>query len=333
MYNCVVGGIGLLFNSILEVVGATFDGGYHLSINDLNDFQKSMVEELKHQLFKDLDRMIPINDLSTVATPVIATNLYGKLNQNSSSDAKEHMERVDDQLLIDQNVDLQVKGYPNDVSKCLHNERRCSTYRRKRIIIKRQVKVNMGIEVAPDDGYIWRKHGQKEILGSKYPRHYYRCNFKQTAGCRALKQVQRSDEDPSVFHVSYIGEHTCHTVLSNNHSSTATDSASIITDNHFEYIKRPQILGSKKKDESSYTLVEPEIRSLRNSGPSTAAESTSTITDNSLGLNYRKKDEVSFAFIEPELRSLSQAEYSTITDLFPWTESYEEAFTTQNTHE
>lgn len=40
MYNCVVGGIGLLFNSILEVVGATFDGDNHLSINYLNDVHK-----------------------------------------------------------------------------------------------------------------------------------------------------------------------------------------------------------------------------------------------------------------------------------------------------
>ena len=33
-------GIGILFNSILEVVGATFDGENYLSINVLDDFQK-----------------------------------------------------------------------------------------------------------------------------------------------------------------------------------------------------------------------------------------------------------------------------------------------------
>ncbi|KAK9070927.1 hypothetical protein SSX86_009495 [Deinandra increscens subsp. villosa] len=77
MYSCVADDIGLLFNSVLEVVGATFDGENHLFMNELNDFQKSMVEGLKHQVFKDLDGMIPIDDLSTVATPVLAANLRG----------------------------------------------------------------------------------------------------------------------------------------------------------------------------------------------------------------------------------------------------------------
>ncbi|KAJ0529971.1 putative CALMODULIN-BINDING PROTEIN60 [Helianthus annuus] len=78
MYSCV-DGIGLLFNSILELVGATFDGENHLSMNQLNDFQKSMVEGLKHQFYKELDGMIPIDDLSVVATPVLGVNFHDKL--------------------------------------------------------------------------------------------------------------------------------------------------------------------------------------------------------------------------------------------------------------
>ncbi|KAK3420734.1 hypothetical protein EUGRSUZ_J02653, partial [Eucalyptus grandis] len=59
----------------------------------------------------------------------------------------------------------------------------------------------------PDDGFSWRKYGQKEILGSKYPRDYYRCTHVQ--GCWAKKQVQRSDDDPTVFEIMYHGRHTC----------------------------------------------------------------------------------------------------------------------------
>ncbi|RWW06675.1 hypothetical protein BHE74_00049734 [Ensete ventricosum] len=60
-----------------------------------------------------------------------------------------------------------------------------------------------------DDGYSWRKYGQKDILGSKHPRGYYRCTHRIAQGCPATKQVQRSDEDPLLFHVTFRGTHTC----------------------------------------------------------------------------------------------------------------------------
>ncbi|PWA93133.1 CALMODULIN-BINDING PROTEIN60 [Artemisia annua] len=75
MYSCA-DGIGISFNSILEVVGATFDGENYLSINVLDDFQKTMVEGLKQQVYKEWAGMIPIDDLSAVATPVLAANLH-----------------------------------------------------------------------------------------------------------------------------------------------------------------------------------------------------------------------------------------------------------------
>ncbi|KAG8085163.1 hypothetical protein GUJ93_ZPchr0010g11078 [Zizania palustris] len=44
-------------------------------------------------------------------------------------------------------------------------------------------------ELPPDDGYTWRKYGQKDILGSRYPRSYYRCTHKNYYGCEAKKKV------------------------------------------------------------------------------------------------------------------------------------------------
>ncbi|OIW09922.1 hypothetical protein TanjilG_32071 [Lupinus angustifolius] len=66
-----------------------------------------------------------------------------------------------------------------------------------------------GLEGSHEDGYNWRKYGQKDILGAKYPRSYYRCTFRNTQGCWATKQVQRSDEDPTIFDITYRGKHTC----------------------------------------------------------------------------------------------------------------------------
>ncbi|KAK8702445.1 hypothetical protein V6N13_020800 [Hibiscus sabdariffa] len=60
-----------------------------------------------------------------------------------------------------------------------------------------------------NDGYCWRKYGQKAILGSNFPRGYYRCTHRLSQGCLAIKQVQRSDNDPTIFEVKYRGRHTC----------------------------------------------------------------------------------------------------------------------------
>ncbi|XP_028806825.1 probable WRKY transcription factor 30 [Neltuma alba] len=75
----------------------------------------------------------------------------------------------------------------------------------------KQIRVSpgMGVEGTLDDGYSWRKYGQKEILGAKFPRGYYRCTHRNVQGCLATKQVQRSDEDPNVFEITYRGTHTC----------------------------------------------------------------------------------------------------------------------------
>ncbi|XP_073286961.1 probable WRKY transcription factor 41 [Primulina huaijiensis] len=62
-------------------------------------------------------------------------------------------------------------------------------------------------ETQLDDGHRWRKYGQKDSLRSKNPRGYYRCT--QGKGCLARKQIQRSDEDPTTFEVTYKGLHTC----------------------------------------------------------------------------------------------------------------------------
>lgn len=40
-------------------------------------------------------------------------------------------------------------------------------------------------------------------------RGYYRCSHRNVQGCLATKQVQRSDDDPTIFEITYRGSHTC----------------------------------------------------------------------------------------------------------------------------
>ncbi|CAL4900038.1 unnamed protein product [Urochloa decumbens] len=60
-----------------------------------------------------------------------------------------------------------------------------------------------------EDGHAWRKYGQKEIQNSKHPKAYFRCTHKYDQQCAAQRQVQRCDDDPEAFRVTYIGAHTC----------------------------------------------------------------------------------------------------------------------------
>nr|QIL87971.1 putative WRKY transcription factor 70 [Lilium longiflorum] len=59
------------------------------------------------------------------------------------------------------------------------------------------------------DAYSWRKYGQKRIYKATFPRCYYRCTHKPDRGCQATKQVQQSEEEPTMFVITYMGEHTC----------------------------------------------------------------------------------------------------------------------------
>ncbi|CAA7028824.1 unnamed protein product [Microthlaspi erraticum] len=82
-------------------------------------------------------------------------------------------------------------------------------------------------DLPPDDNHTWRKYGQKEILGSRYPRAYYRCTHQKLYNCPAKKQVQRLNDDPYTFRVTYRGSHTCHIYSTAPTASAAAPTAPV----------------------------------------------------------------------------------------------------------
>ncbi|CAI0627371.1 unnamed protein product [Linum tenue] len=56
-----------------------------------------------------------------------------------------------------------------------------------------------------DDGYRWRKYGQKAVKNNNFPRSYYRCTYQ---GCSVKKQVQRLTTDEGVVVTTYEGVHS-----------------------------------------------------------------------------------------------------------------------------
>ncbi|KAK8650482.1 hypothetical protein V6N13_140118 [Hibiscus sabdariffa] len=66
-----------------------------------------------------------------------------------------------------------------------------------------------------DDGYKWRKYGQKVVKNSLYPRSYYRCTHNN---CRVKKRVERLSEDCRMVITTYEGRHN-HSPCDDSNSS------------------------------------------------------------------------------------------------------------------
>lgn len=70
-----------------------------------------------------------------------------------------------------------------------------------------------------DDGFAWRKYGQKVILKTSHPRNYFRCTHKFDKKCPATKQVQQISDNPTKYRIIYHGNHICNY---NNHLNQST---------------------------------------------------------------------------------------------------------------
>ncbi|KAL9661805.1 hypothetical protein QQ045_026633 [Rhodiola kirilowii] len=80
-----------------------------------------------------------------------------------------------------------------------------------------------------DDGYNWRKYGQKQVKGSQNPRSYYKCTF---PSCPTKKKVERSF-DGEITEIVYKGSHNHPKPQSTRRSSSNSQQLSVAQTNNF----------------------------------------------------------------------------------------------------
>ncbi|URD84938.1 hypothetical protein MUK42_28789 [Musa troglodytarum] len=133
------------------------------------------------------------------SVPSSSTEAAGE--EDTSRRKKDHLKQEKEEIEKDQK--LQSKA-DNDKSKTLSKPKKRGEKRRREPRFAFMTKSEVD---HLEDGYRWRKYGQKAVKNSPFPRSYYRCTS-QT--CLVKKTVERSSQDPAIVVTTYEGKHTHH---------------------------------------------------------------------------------------------------------------------------
>ncbi|KAJ4815297.1 WRKY family transcription factor family protein [Rhynchospora pubera] len=141
-------------------------------------------------------------------------------NLNSSTEFNDNLKR--ERELTEQmsgSSDSEEEGEEDDSKKRRIIEANAASQRtlaEPRIIVQTTSEVDL-----LDDGYRWRKYGQKVVKGNPYPRSYYKCTY---SGCNVKKHIERSAQDPKSVITTYEGKHNHDLPVGRNSSHVPANS-------------------------------------------------------------------------------------------------------------
>lgn len=142
---------------------------------------------------------------------------------------------------------------------------KCSTMKDRRGRYKRRKNSHSWTRVTStpfDDGHAWRKYGQKAIQFCKHPKSYFRCTHKPDQGCKATKQVQKTEDDPPMYTTTYTEQHTCQNSHFLRPPQIIFDSTTPPLDDHQQAADSPFTLTFGSNNSPPQTL--PENNSTNN---------------------------------------------------------------------
>ncbi|XAR66040.1 hypothetical protein NMG60_11012088 [Bertholletia excelsa] len=130
---------------------------------------------------------------------------------------------------------------------------------------KRRKTSDSRVKLSPtiEDGHAWRKYGQKDILNARFPRCYFRCTHKPDQGCKATRQVQRVQEEPIMYQITYFGHHTCNknTLISLSDHNYVDDSDPV--ESYLVSFDQSDITNSTDQNLHFYPLAPPMKAELK----------------------------------------------------------------------
>ncbi|KAL5219087.1 hypothetical protein ABZP36_019771 [Zizania latifolia] len=98
-----------------------------------------------------------------------------------------------------------------------------------------------------DDGYRWRKYGQKVVKGNPHPRSYYKCTYQ---GCDVKKHIERSSQDSKAVITTYEGKHN-HDVPAARNTRHSAANANVSSSSNSQHRGRQSLCTDGLPDESS----------------------------------------------------------------------------------
>ncbi|KAM3323106.1 putative WRKY transcription factor 12 [Capsicum chacoense] len=139
---------------------------------------------------------------------------HNELVINRSSWNSDQVETLDPKAVNDENCGGNANEGNNSWWKTSSSDKGKVKIRRKLREPRFCFQTRSDIDVL-DDGYKWRKYGQKVVKNSLHPRSYYRCTH---SNCRVKKRVERLSEDCRMVITTYEGRHN-HSPCDDSNSS------------------------------------------------------------------------------------------------------------------